>query len=101
MSQRQHILWFIDCPTLIRTQIFALLLVWSVPLRADGPYHPSSVEVFYSPKGGCTEAVVAELSKAKSTVYVQAYSFTSAPIAQALVDAHKRGVTVQVNRSEP
>jgi phosphatidylserine/phosphatidylglycerophosphate/cardiolipin synthase-like enzyme len=27
---------------------------------------------------------------------VQAYSFTSAPIAKALVDAHKRGVKVQV-----
>ncbi len=27
---------------------------------------------------------------------VQAYSFTSAPIAKALLDAHKRGVSVQV-----
>jgi phosphatidylserine/phosphatidylglycerophosphate/cardiolipin synthase-like enzyme len=27
---------------------------------------------------------------------VQAYSFTSAPIAKALLDAHKRGVQVQV-----
>lgn len=74
---------------------FASLLI--VPgLRADGPYRPSEVEVFFSPKGGCTEAVVAELAKAKKTVYVQAYSFTSLPIAQALVDAHKRGVGVQV-----
>jgi phosphatidylserine/phosphatidylglycerophosphate/cardiolipin synthase-like enzyme len=76
----------------LRPLLLALLLVFSLPLRADGPYHPSGVEVFFSPKGGCTEAVVAELSKAKSTVYVQAYSFTSAPIAQALADAHKRGV---------
>jgi len=56
----------------------------------------SARQVYFSPDGGCTEAVVAELSKAKSTVYVQAYSFSSAPIAQALVDAHKRGVVVQV-----
>jgi phosphatidylserine/phosphatidylglycerophosphate/cardiolipin synthase-like enzyme len=27
---------------------------------------------------------------------VQAYSYTSAPIAKALLDAHKRGVKVQV-----
>ena len=54
------------------------------------------VGVFFSPKGGCTEAVVSELSKAKKTVLVQAYSFTSAPIAKALVDAHKRGVKVLV-----
>ena len=36
------------------------------------------------------------LNKAKSTVLVQAYSFTSAPIAGALRDAHRRGVKVQV-----
>jgi phosphatidylserine/phosphatidylglycerophosphate/cardiolipin synthase-like enzyme len=39
---------------------------------------------------------VKELRQAKSTVLVQAYSFTSAPIAKALLDAHKRGVKVQV-----
>ncbi|MDB6039350.1 MAG: phospholipase D/Transphosphatidylase [Verrucomicrobiales bacterium] len=52
--------------------------------------------VFYSPRGGCTEAVVTALALAKTTVLVQAYSFTSAPIAKALVDAHRRGVSVQV-----
>ena len=52
--------------------------------------------VYFSPKGGCTEAVVDALGKAKQTVLVQAYSFTSAPIAKTLVDAHKRGVKVTV-----
>jgi phosphatidylserine/phosphatidylglycerophosphate/cardiolipin synthase-like enzyme len=54
------------------------------------------IEVFFSPKGGCTEAVVKELNAAKETVLVQAYSFTSTPIAKALLAAHKRGVKVQV-----
>jgi phosphatidylserine/phosphatidylglycerophosphate/cardiolipin synthase-like enzyme len=40
--------------------------------------------------------VVEALGQAKATVMVQAYSFTSAPIAKALVDAHKRGVRVEV-----
>jgi phosphatidylserine/phosphatidylglycerophosphate/cardiolipin synthase-like enzyme len=53
-------------------------------------------DVRFSPRGGCTEAVVAALKDAKSTVLVQAYSFTSAPIAAALVDAHKRGVKIEV-----
>lgn len=57
---------------------------------------PSSVDVRFSPKGGCTEAVVDALNGAKATVLVQAYSFTSAPIAAALVEAHKRGVKVEV-----
>ena len=56
----------------------------------------ADIQVFFSPNGECTEAVVENVGKAKSTVLVQAYSFTSAPIAKALVDAAKRGVKVQV-----
>ena len=54
------------------------------------------IQVYFSPKGGCTEAVVKELGNAKSRVLVQAYSFTNAPIAKALFQAHKRGVKVEV-----
>jgi phosphatidylserine/phosphatidylglycerophosphate/cardiolipin synthase-like enzyme len=36
------------------------------------------------------------LGDAKRTVLVQAYSFTSAPLAKALLEAHKRGIQVQV-----
>jgi len=36
------------------------------------------------------------LGTAKSTVLVQAYSFTNSSIAKALVDAQKRGVRVEV-----
>jgi phosphatidylserine/phosphatidylglycerophosphate/cardiolipin synthase-like enzyme len=57
---------------------------------------PQGVQVFFSPKGGATEAVVNALDQATNNVLVQAYSFTSAPIAKALVDAHRRGVKVQV-----
>jgi len=57
---------------------------------------PNHVEVFFSPKGGCTEAIEKALGQARGTVLIQAYSFTSAPIAKAVVDAHKRGVKVQV-----
>jgi phosphatidylserine/phosphatidylglycerophosphate/cardiolipin synthase-like enzyme len=48
------------------------------------------------PHGGCTEAIIRELNQAKGTVLVQAYTFTSAPIAKALLNAHKRGVKVEV-----
>jgi phosphatidylserine/phosphatidylglycerophosphate/cardiolipin synthase-like enzyme len=56
----------------------------------------ADIQVFFSPNGGCTEAVVKNLGHATNSVLVQAYSFTSAPIAKALVDAHKRGVNVEV-----
>lgn len=52
-------------------------------------------EVFFSPKGGCTEAVIREVGVAKTTIRVFAYSFTSRPIAQALAAAKGRGVDVK------
>jgi phosphatidylserine/phosphatidylglycerophosphate/cardiolipin synthase-like enzyme len=57
---------------------------------------PFTAAVHFSPKGGCTEAVVAALAKARHEILVQAYSFTSKPIAQALVDAKGRGVHLEV-----
>jgi len=53
------------------------------------------VEVYFSPRGGAQEAIVEAIGRAKSAILVQAYSFTSAPIAEALSKAHKRGVKVE------
>lgn len=60
------------------------------------PVVPHSVEVFFSPRGGCTGAVTEALRGAKRSVLVQAYSFTNTAIARALVDAHRRGVKVEI-----
>jgi len=57
---------------------------------------PNGIQVYFSPRGGATEAVVNALERATNSVLVQAYSFTSAPIAKALVEAHRRGVQVKV-----
>jgi phosphatidylserine/phosphatidylglycerophosphate/cardiolipin synthase-like enzyme len=53
-------------------------------------------QVYFSPNGGATYAIVEEIGKAKSEILVQAYSFTSKEIAKALVDAHKRGVHTEI-----
>lgn len=55
-----------------------------------------ATEVYFSPRGGCTAAIVKAVGEAKESIYVQAYSFTSQPIADALVEAEKRGVKVSV-----
>ena len=70
---------------------FVLALFLSVTVATG-----TDIQVFFSPKGGCTEAIVDSLRTATNAVLVQAYSFSSAPIAKALVDAHKRGVNVTV-----
>jgi phosphatidylserine/phosphatidylglycerophosphate/cardiolipin synthase-like enzyme len=82
----------------MRICVAVLLLALCSPCGWSAQTNPPPAQwsVYFSPKGGCTEAVVDALSKAKSTVLVQAYSFTSAPIAKALVEAHSRGVKVRV-----
>lgn len=57
---------------------------------------PLALAVHYSPKGGCTDAVVAHIKRARHEVLMQAYSFTSKPIAEALVDAKTRGLHVDI-----
>ena len=53
-------------------------------------------EVYFSPNGGATDALVRAIDAACSVVMEQDYSFTSRPIAEALVRAHERGVHVQI-----
>lgn len=66
-------------------------LVVTLSLQAAG-----TTEVFFSPEGGCTDAIVREVRRASRSVHVQAFSFTSQPIARALTEASKRGVEVVV-----
>lgn len=70
--------------------LFIACSALAAPMPASG-----TIEVYFSPMGGATEAVVAEIGKAQEEVLVQAYSFTSTPIAKALLEAHKRGVKVE------
>ena len=74
----------------------SLALVLTAARCADvSPPRTGAVEVYFSPNGGCTDAIVRELSLARTSIRIQAYSFTSAPIAKAIIDARKRGVTVE------
>ena len=75
---------------------FLILLAFLPACSAQQPPLPKQqatldplVEVYFSPKGGCTGAVVKEIDAAEKTILVQAYSFTSAPIAKALVEARQ------------
>ena len=70
----------------------SLLILLSIPVFA---FQAEITKVCFSPNGGCTESIVKEITNAKSEILVQAYSFTSAPIAKALTDAFKRGVKVE------
>jgi phosphatidylserine/phosphatidylglycerophosphate/cardiolipin synthase-like enzyme len=57
---------------------------------------PFSVSAHFSPKGGCTDVIVRELQQARKEILILAYSFTSKPIAQAILEARKRGVQIEM-----
>jgi hypothetical protein len=76
------------------SEIDPLLETRSAAIAEPNPLPPT--EVLFSPKGGCADAIVKEVKAAKSSALVQAYWFTSAAVAKALVEAHKRGVKVEV-----
>jgi phosphatidylserine/phosphatidylglycerophosphate/cardiolipin synthase-like enzyme len=80
-------------PRLVSTQTPTPALPASMP---SATITPSAVAMCFTPGENCTDAIVQALGDAERTILVQAYSFTSAPIAKALLDAHKRGVQVQV-----
>ncbi len=68
-----------------------VVLAESGIFAAKTPY-----QVCFTPGQDCTQMIVNAVDQAKQSIFVQAYSFTSAPIAKALVDAKKRGVDVKV-----
>ena len=74
----------------------ALTLLWLIVLlgASCGLAQAGSIRVYFSPNGGCTDAILSQLSQAKTEILLQAYSFTSKPIAQALIQAQKRGVRI-------
>lgn len=70
-------------------KILVLLLVSSLAIASEP-------EVCFTPGGSCQDVVVAQLDAAKTSAFIMAYSFTSRPIALAIVAAAKRGVHVEV-----
>jgi phosphatidylserine/phosphatidylglycerophosphate/cardiolipin synthase-like enzyme len=70
--------------------LIALLLLLPVPSLA------CDIQVAFSPERGATELVVRTIESAYKTVRLAAYSFTSKPIALALLADAKRGVDVKV-----
>lgn len=89
MIKSHHYKYPVVALFLLVTFIFSNLCI-AEEFKATG-----TIEVLFSPKGGATEAVVKEIDNARSDILIQAYSFTSAPIAKALVEAKKRGIEVE------
>jgi phosphatidylserine/phosphatidylglycerophosphate/cardiolipin synthase-like enzyme len=75
--------------------VFALHLS-SFCEEPKAPEQKATIQVYFSPKGGCTKAIIDQINQAKETIHVQAFSFTSQTIAQALRHALLDNVKIQV-----
>lgn len=69
---------------------------------AATPFSPASGVVCFTPGDDCAGMIASEINRAQRQILVQAYSFTNRRIGDALVQAKRRGVDVQVivDRSE-
>lgn len=88
---KKQIAYIIAIISFLLFPIHYISLAADLTLPKDTP-----IKVYFSPDGGCTNAINKVLGQARQEILVQANSFTSAPIAKALLEAHKRGVKVQV-----
>jgi phosphatidylserine/phosphatidylglycerophosphate/cardiolipin synthase-like enzyme len=98
MTRERRSVWG---PGLIFVAIVGILAVglWIRPTQAFGPKPKpaaKTVEAVFSPGGGCADRIIEEINGAEKSIRVQAYFFTSKPISNALIAAHKRGVKVRV-----
>ncbi len=73
------------------------ILIFSLPAMAKFEFFAegSSYETCFTPQENCTQILIDTIVQAKKEILIQAYSFTSPPIAKALVFAKKQGVDVK------
>ncbi len=56
----------------------------------------ADVEIYFSPNGGCQQAIINAIDNAEQKIDVAMYTFTEGDIAKALIAAKDRGVQVRV-----
>jgi phosphatidylserine/phosphatidylglycerophosphate/cardiolipin synthase-like enzyme len=73
-----------------------LILAFLLLLEPAPSMAAVAIENAFSPRQVATDLIVRTIGEAQKSVCVAAYFFTSYPIADALVEAHRRGVDVRV-----
>jgi phosphatidylserine/phosphatidylglycerophosphate/cardiolipin synthase-like enzyme len=63
--------------------------------RSATRINDGSIEIYFSPQDKALPFILEQIEQTRSTLVFMAFSFTSAPIADALIDAAARGVHVE------
>src|SRR5262249_46529658 len=88
----------VKLPAGLVTGLFSIVVAgWILPISplAFEGQTSTTWQVYFSPDGGCTQAITDAIKAAQLQIMVQAYEMTSPQIKSALLWAHRRGVEVQ------
>ena len=72
------------------------IISWIVGILLIAVIAFADTQVYFSPNGGCQNAVITEIGKAQKTIDIAMYYLTSREIAQELVRAKDRNVKVRI-----
>jgi len=77
--------------------LYSLIFIATISCGVSENRHRSgpSIEVNFSPNGDAEKSIIREIDNARLNIRIQAYSFTSKPIGEALLAANHRGVVVE------
>ncbi|MBR9984225.1 MAG: phospholipase D family protein [Wolbachia endosymbiont of Homalodisca vitripennis] len=76
--------------------MFRYLLVLLTCSLLSGCVTCPKTTVCFTPRGNCAEQITNAIDQAQKFILIQAYTFTSKPIAQSLIRAKKRGIDIKV-----
>jgi phosphatidylserine/phosphatidylglycerophosphate/cardiolipin synthase-like enzyme len=79
-----------------RAVVAAAVIVFVTDLIRTGAQADMIVQACFSPQGKCSAYILREIELAKKELLVAVYAFTSDELSNALVQAKKRGVVVQI-----
>lgn len=74
-------------------KIIVMILTW---IACQSPLTAMETQVYFSPNGGCQNAIIQEINKAEKTIDIAMYYFTSREIAQELVKKKNNGIKIRI-----
>jgi phosphatidylserine/phosphatidylglycerophosphate/cardiolipin synthase-like enzyme len=81
---------------LLAVLVLVPLCVADAVLASEPLPHGATFDLGFSPRQGALDTVLKGIAEARSEILVAAYSFTSKPIATALLEVHRHGIKVMV-----
>ena len=84
------------------TTIFTSTTTYQIPstiitetITTTSTYKPY-MTAYFSPKGGCEEAIIEWINKANKSIHIMIYSFTLDSISDVLISVYKKGIEVLI-----